>query len=621
VIPSTFRDGLVAEEVFGKYQLVRPLAQGGMAELFLARQSGPAGFEKQVVIKRVLPQLTANQEFVHMFLDEARLAARLSHPNIVQIFDFGEAGGTYFLAMEYLSGEDLDTIATALSARRRAFPGPIAALIVSSACEALHYAHTCADDLGRPLHIVHRDISPSNLFVTYQGAVKVLDFGIAKAEGKLVHTQSGVIKGKLLYMSPEQILGKPIDARSDIFSLGAVLHELLTGQTLFERSSAMDMLKAITEEPIARPSAVVHGVPAELEAVAMRALERDPGARWQSAREMRAALDAYIAQGSSAPAMSQLQDFLQELMGESRIQQRLRPPSNPSRPDPAFGFASAAAVGAGSTTLRGGSPGLAGARGAPGSHRVDRSAQGSQRTTPGPATAPASQTPQAPINDELAGAPPAPALSEDAAVFASDAAAAGMGKRRPWKVMAGAVGALAVLGLVGGWAALRSPKTEQNLDALIPLPPPVPDSIGAGALPTPRQIPASKPGPPPKPGPGVTSRPERARTESLAAARPDRARAERSGTPNREPSKPPVGTARPAKASTAEKTGTLDLNCIPWCHIYVDGNDSNLDSPARGIVLGAGSHRLRVVNPPSGKRQERTVEIKAGRAVQEVIRF
>src|SRR3990172_3642441 len=157
--------------------------------------------------------------------------ARLSHPNIVQIFDFGEAGGTYFLAMEYLSGEDLDTIPTALSARRRAFPGPIAALIVSSACEALHYAHTCADDLGRPLHIVHRDISPSNLFVTYQGAVKVLDFGIAKAEGKLVHTQSGVIKGKLLYMSPEQILGKPIDARSDIFSLGAVLHELLTGQT------------------------------------------------------------------------------------------------------------------------------------------------------------------------------------------------------------------------------------------------------------------------------------------------------------------------------------------------------------------------------------------------------
>ncbi len=253
-----------AVETFGKYELVRPLAQGGMAELFIARQSGPAGFEKQVVIKRVLPHLAANKDFVEMFLDEARLAARLSHPNIVQVFDFGEADGRYFLAMEYLVGEDLAAVQCALGHQRRGMPGPIAALVLSSACEALHYAHTFADETGAPLKIVHRDVSPTNVFVTYQGQVKVLDFGIAKAEGKLVHTQSGVLKGKFLYMSPEHITGEALDARSDVFALGAVLHELLTGRPVFERATSLASLRAITDEPIPAPSEVVHDVAPEL---------------------------------------------------------------------------------------------------------------------------------------------------------------------------------------------------------------------------------------------------------------------------------------------------------------------------------------------------------------------
>lgn len=317
----------IANDRFGRYQLIRPLAQGGMAEIFLARQSGPAGFEKQVVIKRVLPDLATDREFVNMFLDEARLAARLSHPNIVQTFDFGEADGSFFLAMEYLVGEDLGTIQAALQSHRRAFPSHVAAIVVASACEALHYAHTCLDDSGTPLRIVHRDISPSNIFITYQGVVKVLDFGIAKAAGKLVRTEGGVLKGKFLYMSPEQVGGRELDARSDVFALGAVLHELLSGRPVFERSNAMASIKAIGEAPILPPSAMVDGVPAELEAIAMRALERDLAKRWQSALEMRLALDSYIAKNSHGPVMSRLQEFLRGLVGEERIREKLAAPA------------------------------------------------------------------------------------------------------------------------------------------------------------------------------------------------------------------------------------------------------------------------------------------------------
>src|SRR5262245_21934690 len=221
-------------ETFGKYVLVRRLATGGMADIYLARQSGVEGFQKPCVIKRILPQLADDQQFVSMFLDEARIAALLTHPNIVQIFDLGKQDGSYFLAMEHIHGEDLTRILDAERQRgRTALPENIAIRIIAQVAEGLDYAHHAVDEDGLALGIVHRDVSPPNVIVSYAGSVKIVDFGIAKAVVKHSRTEVGVIKGKVPYMSPEQVQGLELDKRSDIFSLGALLYELSTGQKPF----------------------------------------------------------------------------------------------------------------------------------------------------------------------------------------------------------------------------------------------------------------------------------------------------------------------------------------------------------------------------------------------------
>jgi len=321
-------------EQLGKYQLVKCIARGGMAEIFLARVQGPAGFEKGVVVKRVLPHLSESSEFVQMFLDEARLAARLSHPNIVQIFDFGESDGSYFLCMEHLAGEDLANVVRLAQQAGGTMPFPLAAMVVSAAADALHYAHTLTDEGGQPLGIVHRDISPSNIFLTYTGAVKVLDFGIAKAQTKAVQTQAGVIKGKLMYMAPEQAKGKAVDGRSDVWALGAVLHEALTGQRLFARDTELAIYHAVLHDPIPSPSEIEPQIPEELSAIVMRALERDLAQRFASAADLRRALDTYVTATSTGPLGPQLQEYLKGLCGLARIQERARIPSK-SSPSPA----------------------------------------------------------------------------------------------------------------------------------------------------------------------------------------------------------------------------------------------------------------------------------------------
>ncbi|MBL9039185.1 MAG: serine/threonine protein kinase, partial [Archangium sp.] len=222
---------------YGKYFLVRKLAEGGMAEIFLAKQLGVEGFEKNVVVKRMLAHLSGRPDFVTMFLDEARLAASLSHPNIVQILDLGFEAGCYFIAMEYLAGEDMSAIIRTCASRRSLVPLPIALRIVADAARGLHFAHTVTDANGRPMNIVHRDVSPSNVFVTYTGQVKVLDFGIARAESRVSTTKAGVVKGKYQYMSPEQAAALPVDGRSDVYSLGVCLYEAVTNTRPFARDT------------------------------------------------------------------------------------------------------------------------------------------------------------------------------------------------------------------------------------------------------------------------------------------------------------------------------------------------------------------------------------------------
>lgn len=277
-------------DCLGRYRLVRRLATGGMAEVFLAVAEGPEGFRKVVVVKRVLPHFSEDPRFVEMFLDEARLAARLEHPNIVQIFDLGEAGGRYYIAMEFLRGLPVSQVLRRLRARTREFPHPLAAWLVARAAQALHYAHRLTGPEGRPLGIVHRDISPDNLFLTREGVVKVLDFGIAKAVTNRHETAAGTVKGKFAYMSPEQVRGLPLDARSDVFSLGVVLYELTTATRPFGGASDLMTVSSILNDPPPRPAEVFPGYDPQLEAVCLRCLEKDPDRRYGSAGDLAEAL-------------------------------------------------------------------------------------------------------------------------------------------------------------------------------------------------------------------------------------------------------------------------------------------------------------------------------------------
>jgi serine/threonine-protein kinase len=271
----------------GRYEVLGLLATGGMAEILLGKLLGPAGFERVVVIKRVLPHLARAEEFRTMFLDEARIVARIRHSNVVQVHELGSEDGELFLVMEYVDGESLFNLAKRLSKSGKVLPPHLAAHVVAEACAGLHAAHELTAPDGRPFRLVHRDVSPHNLMITFGGAVKVLDFGIAKATARATQTQSGMMKGKFAYMAPEQCLNEPVDRRADIFALGIVLHEVSTGRRLFSRSSEMAVIRAVCESEIPRPTAMVEGYPPALEAVVLRALSRDPRNRYPTAADMR----------------------------------------------------------------------------------------------------------------------------------------------------------------------------------------------------------------------------------------------------------------------------------------------------------------------------------------------
>ncbi|RYG64795.1 serine/threonine protein kinase, partial [bacterium] len=308
---------------FGKYTLIRKLATGGMAELFLAIQRSVAGFEKLIVIKRILPSMTQDQAFIDMLLHEARVAATLSHPNIVQIFDVGHVDGAYFIAMEHVHGEDLRSIVRQMKKKGvNEFPLEHAIAILIGLSAGLAYAHDKRDLDNTKLNIVHRDVSPQNLVVAFTGDVKVVDFGIAKSDAKVGDTKSGKLKGKVPYMSPEQARGEPIDHRSDIFAAGVMLFELTTGKRLFKGPSEYETLKLICERDYPLPSNVRPGYPPELEAIVMRALEKDRDKRFQTAREMQAALEEFARKERIPLSTIALSEFMARLFEEKLASQK-----------------------------------------------------------------------------------------------------------------------------------------------------------------------------------------------------------------------------------------------------------------------------------------------------------
>ncbi len=276
----------------GKYRLIERLGRGGMAEVFLAEVTGPADFQKVVALKRILPHLVEDPEFVGLFLNEARLAARLNHPNIVQIFDLGEADGSYFLAMEYVDGPSLRTLLKRALQRREFVPPGHAARILADACEGLAFAHDHMEG-GRVANLVHRDISPDNVLLSRAGAAKIADFGIAKPAARR-DTDKGVIRGKVWYMPPEQLCDEPLDKRTDVYALGVVLYELLCGLLPYDATNEALAIRAILEVPAIPLTERRPDCPDHLWEIASRALEKEPRDRWPDCRVFHRELERFL---------------------------------------------------------------------------------------------------------------------------------------------------------------------------------------------------------------------------------------------------------------------------------------------------------------------------------------
>lgn len=318
--------GPKAPSKIGRYELCFELASGGMASVHLARVEGNPGFEKLVALKRIHPHLACEQEYVEMFLDEARIASRITHSNVCSVFDFGEADGEYFIAMEYLVGEPLSRVHRRVLADLDQRNSPLLpmrmARVIAQACEGLHAAHELADADGESLHVVHRDVSAENLFVTYDGATQVVDFGIAHARQRVHHSEAGQVKGTFPYMAPEQMTSAVVDRRVDVWALGAVLWELLTLRKLFLRETDVNTMYAVLSGEIQPPSEYRTEVSAELDEIVLKALQRSPDERWQSAREMGKALRRYLAKQDELIGPAEIADWMGELFPSGELRKR-----------------------------------------------------------------------------------------------------------------------------------------------------------------------------------------------------------------------------------------------------------------------------------------------------------
>jgi serine/threonine-protein kinase len=300
---------------FGRYQLLKKIASGGMGQVLLAKK-GQDDFEKLVVLKRILPHLVEDEEFFTMFRDEAKITMRLDHPNIARINEFGVEAGVHYIEMEYVAGEDVRRIEKRAAAAGKGIPIGVIIRIIADAAAGLDFAHKAKDAKGVPLGLVHRDVSPQNILVGFDGSVKLIDFGVAKAAGRAQHTATGILKGKFPYMSPEQAEGTDLDCRSDVFALGIVLWEQLTGRRLFKGENDLATQRLVRACQVPAPSSVEPSVPPGLDPIALKALSKEPKDRYQDAAELRNALEDFALQNAIPTSSSNLAAFMQELYAE-----------------------------------------------------------------------------------------------------------------------------------------------------------------------------------------------------------------------------------------------------------------------------------------------------------------
>lgn len=314
---------------YGRYELIRKIAAGGMAEIFLARQWGEGGFFRDVVIKRLFSNLAENEAALRMFQTEAQLLAHLSHPNIPQVMDLGFVDNSWYIAMEYVEGWTIADVWRASARQGQMMPLPVTLGAVMQVCEALEHAHHATDRAGRSLAIVHRDVTPQNVMVTRSGVVKLMDFGVAKTDAR-AQTEAGVVKGTFSYMAPEQVRSQAVDARADVFSLGVILYELTTGTRLF-RGNDMQVMVQVVEQDAPRPSDRAPDYPADLEEIVMAALRRDPRGRIASAADLVAHLEHFAMRHGLLVGPRTLAEFVQAAIPATPIQEEelaLVPPSD-----------------------------------------------------------------------------------------------------------------------------------------------------------------------------------------------------------------------------------------------------------------------------------------------------
>ena len=561
----------------GKYQLLRKLATGGMAEVFLARAEGPMGFQKRLVVKRILPHFIEDENFVGMFLAEAKLAAELDHPNLVQIFDFGEAEGQYYLAMEFIDGPNLRALNVAARAVDKPLPYALAARLMTSAAEGLHAAHELRDDRGQLVNLVHRDISPDNILIARNGTVKVVDFGIAKAAGRASETKQGIVKGKLAYMPPEQLAREPLDRRADIFALGVVLYELVAGAMPFDSTSEVSIIQAImNDQPLQRAKVKNADVPVELDEIIAKCLAKNPADRYQTCKQLQNALEHFIASTGTpifASDLAQMIDDVVPAITDDAVSSVAPAPKAPNSLTPL------------ETELR---------RTVPERPKSGRRGAATRRVE-----AHAESEPEASVSGESQTLDQSPPLPSDGTGLTYTRPAVERQQGRSGQLVQVAV-ILLLLGFSGGALAVFRPwegKVER-----VPLP--------ATMKPAP-----TLPTPDPTPGSEVDSGVDDVVVPSNL---PDAVTHDAGGhgSDTTDVAAPATDTAPtpgpvPPPAAGAAKTGHFELRIRPFATVFIDGKALG-QTPLPPLTLTVGKHKLRLVNEELGKNIEQDIVVRPG---------
>jgi len=574
--------------ILQRYKVIRRIAMGGMAEVFLAELSGAGGFKKQVAIKRILPQFAQEPRFVEMFLDEARLAALFHHPSLVQIYELGELDGTLCMVMEYVRGASLAELSRRAVIAGQPVPSvPVAARIIQQAAEGLDYAHEFQDpETGAPLGLVHRDVSPQNILVAREGIAKVMDFGIAKAVGNLHHTNTGTLKGKLAYMSPEQLNGQPLDRRSDVWALGVVLYELVAGKRPFAGESEASVFRKILIDPLPPMEELRAEVPARLRTLIKEAMERDPAKRTPSAGALARGIEDWMREDDVRVSSNDVAEWVKGLLPTSGVDPLTGAPVliTPSRP--------------------GTQPKVA----APPPSSV---------SSPGPQIEIAEGSDWK-LSLEVPSGDLATRTSDSRALLGSSGSQPSLvpptppgSVRSPWPyiasgaiVVAGAIGLVAVMQL----KAVAARGSAGQASGAIPAPTVVAPPVVAVRP----QLPAVAPAPAPTP---AVAPPEPARAER---ARPRPSRVSRHDPASAHPP-PTVAAASPLPVpATPDLPGTLVINTDPWSRVTIDGRDVG-ETPLQGVSLSAGAHTLVCVNPETGLSHRETITLRPGERVKKFV--